>query len=83
MPALNIDGLIAALSAGCISFMLTVSVDYCFLLQHNDFVAADVSGACWVVYDGTPISLSLVHRVKTFYCGPRCSTVTGWSRLLC
>lgn len=64
MPALNLDALIAALSAERISVMVTVPAIYSLMLRHSDFAATDVSGVRWVGYGGAPIAPSLVRSVK-------------------
>ncbi|WP_175611275.1 MULTISPECIES: class I adenylate-forming enzyme family protein [unclassified Mycobacterium] len=64
MPALNLDELIATLSAERISVMVTVPAIYALMLRHKDFGSADVSGVRWVGYGGAPIAPSLVRAVK-------------------
>ncbi len=64
MPTLNLDELLAALSAERISFLVTVPAIYSLLLRHRDFAAADVSAVRWVGYGGAPIAPSLVRSVK-------------------
>jgi acyl-CoA synthetase (AMP-forming)/AMP-acid ligase II len=67
MPALNLDGLITALSAERISVMVTVPAIYSLMLRHSDFGALDVSGVRWVGYGGAPIAPSLVRSVKNSF----------------
>ncbi len=64
MPALNVDQLIATLTAERISVMVTVPAIYSLMLRHKDFAGADVSGIHWVGYGGAPIAPSLVRTVK-------------------
>ena len=64
MPALNLDELIATLTAERISLMVTVPAIYSLLLRHKDFAETDVSGVRWVGYGGAPIAPSLVRSVK-------------------
>lgn len=67
MPALNLDELVATLTAERISVMGTVPAIYALLLRHKDFAAADVSGVRWVGYGGAPIAPSLVRSVKNAF----------------
>lgn len=67
MPAFNLDGLIGALTAERISFMVTVPAIYALLLRHKDFASADVSGVRWVGYGGAPIAPTLVRAVKNAF----------------
>src|SRR6185437_14529121 len=67
MPALNLDALIAALSAERVSVMVTVPAIYSLLLRHSDFAGLDVSGVRWVGYGGAPIAPSLVRSVKNAF----------------
>ena len=76
MPALNLDELIATLSAERISFMVTVPAIYSLLLRHKDFAAADVSGVRWVGYGGAPIAPSLVRSVKNAF--PHATVFNGY-----
>jgi acyl-CoA synthetase (AMP-forming)/AMP-acid ligase II len=76
MPALNLDELIAALSAERISVMVTVPAVYSLLLWHKDFAAADVSGVRWVGYGGAPIAPSLVRSVKEAF--PQATVFNGY-----
>ncbi|MCV7351607.1 class I adenylate-forming enzyme family protein [Mycobacterium parmense] len=64
MPALDLEELIATLSAERISSMVTVPAIYSLLLRHKGFASADVSGVRWVGYGGAPIAPSLVRSVK-------------------
>ncbi|MGO9927763.1 MAG: class I adenylate-forming enzyme family protein [Mycobacterium sp.] len=64
MPALNVDQLIATLTAERISVMVTVPAIYSLMLRHKDFTGTDVSGIRWVGYGGAPIAPSLVRTVK-------------------
>lgn len=64
MPALDLDGLVAALSAERISVMVTVPAVYSLMLRHNAFTDTDVSGVRWVGYGGAPIAPSLVRAVQ-------------------
>lgn len=64
MPALNLDELIATLSAERISTMVTVPAIYALMLRHKAFAGTDVSGIRWVGYGGAPIAPSLVRSVK-------------------
>jgi acyl-CoA synthetase (AMP-forming)/AMP-acid ligase II len=76
MPALNLDQLIATLSAERISLMVTVPAIYSLLLRHKDFAAADVSGVRWVGYGGAPIAPSLVRSVKDAF--PHATVFNGY-----
>ena len=64
MPALNLDELIATLTAERISVMVTVPAIYALMLRHKAFAGADVSGVRWVGYGGAPIAPSLVGSVQ-------------------
>jgi acyl-CoA synthetase (AMP-forming)/AMP-acid ligase II len=76
MPALNLDQLIATLSAERISLMVTVPAIYSLLLRHKDFATADVSGVRWVGYGGAPIAPSLVRSVKDSF--PQATVFNGY-----
>ena len=76
MPALNLDELIATLSAERISLMVTVPAIYSLLLRHQGFAAADVSGVRWVGYGGAPIAPSLVRSVKDAF--PQATVFNGY-----
>lgn len=76
MPALNLDELIATLSAERISLMVTVPAIYSLLLRHKGFGAADVSGVRWVGYGGAPIAPSLVRSVKDAF--PHAAVFNGY-----
>ncbi|CAM2895747.1 acyl-CoA dehydrogenase [Mycobacterium intermedium] len=76
MPALNLDGLITALTAERISLMVTVPAIYSLLLRHKDFAAADVSSVRWVGYGGAPIAPSLVRSVKEAF--PQATVFNGY-----
>jgi acyl-CoA synthetase (AMP-forming)/AMP-acid ligase II len=76
MPALNVDELIATLTAESISLMVTVPAIYSLMLRHKDFAAADVSGVGWVGYGGAPIAPSLVRSVKEAF--PRATVFNGY-----
>ena len=76
MPALNLDELIATLTAERISLMVTVPAVYSLLLRHKDFAAADVSGIRWVGYGGAPIAPSLVRSVKDSF--PQATVFNGY-----
>ena len=56
MPALNLDELIATLTAERISLMVTVPAIYSLMLRHKEFADTDVSGVRWVGYGGAPIA---------------------------
>ena len=78
MPALNLDELIATLSAERISVMVTVPAIYALMLRHNAFADVDVSGVRWVGYGGAPIAPSLVQAGEGAPSPkPRCSTATA------
>lgn len=64
MPALDLAGLIAALSGEQITNMVTVPAVYALLLRHDDFREVDVSGVRWVGYGGAPTAPALVTAVK-------------------
>jgi len=76
MPALNLDALIAALTAERVSVMVTVPAIYSLLLRHSDFAGIDVSGVRWVGYGGAPIAPSLVRSVKRAF--PRATVFNGY-----
>jgi acyl-CoA synthetase (AMP-forming)/AMP-acid ligase II len=76
MPALDLGGLIATLSAERISSMVTVPAVYALLLRHNDFNDADVSAVRWVGYGGAPIAPSLVTAVKDAF--PQARVFNGY-----
>jgi acyl-CoA synthetase (AMP-forming)/AMP-acid ligase II len=76
MPALNLDALIATLSAERISLMVTVPAIYSLLLRHKGFNAADVSGVRWVGYGGAPIAPALVRSVKNAF--PHAAVFNGY-----
>jgi acyl-CoA synthetase (AMP-forming)/AMP-acid ligase II len=76
MPALNLDELIATLTAERISLMVTVPAIYSLLLRYKDFAAADVSAVRWVGYGGAPIAPSLVRAVKNSF--PQATVFNGY-----
>jgi acyl-CoA synthetase (AMP-forming)/AMP-acid ligase II len=76
MPALNLDELIATLTAERISLMVTVPAIYSLLLRYKDFAAADVSAVRWVGYGGAPIAPSLVQAVKNSF--PQATVFNGY-----
>ena len=76
MPALNLDELIATLTAERISLMVTVPAVYSLLLRHKRFADTDVSGVRWVGYGGAPIAPSLVQAVKNAF--PRATVFNGY-----
>jgi acyl-CoA synthetase (AMP-forming)/AMP-acid ligase II len=67
MPALNLDALLATLTAERVSVMVTVPAIYSLLLRHSGFAALDVSNVRWVGYGGAPIAPSLVRSVKNAF----------------
>ena len=76
MPTLNLDALVATLTAERVSVMVTVPAIYSLLLRHSDFAAVDVSGVRWVGYGGAPIAPSLVRSVKSAF--PRATVFNGY-----
>jgi len=76
MPALNLDELIATLTAERISVMVTVPAIYALMLRHKAFAGADVSGVRWVGYGGAPIAPSLVASVKEAF--PEATVFNGY-----
>jgi acyl-CoA synthetase (AMP-forming)/AMP-acid ligase II len=76
MPALNLDELIATLTAERISLMVTVPAVYSLLLRHKEFADTDVSGVRWVGYGGAPIAPSLVRSVKNAF--PQATVFNGY-----
>jgi acyl-CoA synthetase (AMP-forming)/AMP-acid ligase II len=76
MPALDLAGLVAALSSERISSLVTVPALYALLLRHSDFGNADVSGVRWVGYGGAPIAPSLVKAVKNAF--PQARVFNGY-----
>ena len=76
MPALNLDELIATLTAERISVMVTVPAIYALMLRHKAFAGADVSGVRWVGYGGAPIAPSLVGSVKEAF--PQATVFNGY-----
>jgi acyl-CoA synthetase (AMP-forming)/AMP-acid ligase II len=77
MPALNLDELVATLTAERISMMVTVPAIYSLMLRHKAFADADVSGVRWVGYGGAPIAPSLVRAVKAAFPQARVSNGYG------
>jgi acyl-CoA synthetase (AMP-forming)/AMP-acid ligase II len=76
MPALNLDELIATLTAERISLMVTVPAIYSLMLRHKAFADTDVSGVRWVGYGGAPIAPALVRAVKEAF--PRARVFNGY-----
>ena len=76
MSALNLDELIAVLTAERISAMVTVPAIYSLLLRHNGFAGTDVSGVRWAAYGGAPIAPSLVRSVKEAF--PQAKVFNGY-----
>lgn len=76
MPALNLDTVIATLSAERISFMVTVPAVYSLLARHKAFADADVSGVRWVGYGGAPIAPSLVRTLQGAF--PQATVSNGY-----
>lgn len=76
MAALDLDGLIATLTAERISVMVTVPAVYALMLRHPGFADADVSGVRWVGYGGAPIAPSLVRSVKDAF--PQATVFNGY-----
>ncbi len=76
MPTLNLDQLIATLSAERISLMVTVPAIYSLLLRHKEFADTDVSGVRWVGYGGAPIAPLLVQSVKRAF--PQAKVFNGY-----
>jgi acyl-CoA synthetase (AMP-forming)/AMP-acid ligase II len=76
MPTLNLDELIATLTAERISLMVTVPAIYSLLLRHKGFVDTDVSGVRWAGYGGAPIAPSLVRAVKKAF--PQATVFNGY-----
>jgi acyl-CoA synthetase (AMP-forming)/AMP-acid ligase II len=76
LPALNLDGLIAALTAERISRMVTVPAVYSLMLRHKAFADTDVSGVRWAGYGGAPIAPSLVRSVKNAF--PHATVFNGY-----
>jgi acyl-CoA synthetase (AMP-forming)/AMP-acid ligase II len=69
MPALNLDELIATLTAERISQMMTVPAVYSLLLRHKAFADVDVSAVRWVGYGGAPTAPSLVRSIQGAFPG--------------
>jgi acyl-CoA synthetase (AMP-forming)/AMP-acid ligase II len=76
MPALNLDELIATLTAEHISVMVTVPAIYALMLRHKAFAGADVSGVRWVGYGGAPIAPTLVGSLKQAF--PQATVFNGY-----
>jgi acyl-CoA synthetase (AMP-forming)/AMP-acid ligase II len=76
MPALNLDELIATLTAERISVMVTVPAIYALMLRHKAFAGADVSGVRWVGYGGAPIAPTLVGSLKQAF--PQATVFNGY-----
>jgi acyl-CoA synthetase (AMP-forming)/AMP-acid ligase II len=76
MPALNLDELIATLTAERISLMVTVPAIYSLLMRHKDFASMDTSGVRWVGYGGAPIAPTLVRSVKAAF--PQATVFNGY-----
>ncbi|WP_280236583.1 class I adenylate-forming enzyme family protein [Nocardia cyriacigeorgica] len=67
MAARDVPGMIAALPAERISFVVTVPAMYSLMLRHADFAGTDVSGVRWVGYGGAPIAPALVRAVRAAF----------------
>ena len=76
MPALNLDSLLATLTAERVSVMVTVPAIYSLLFRHSGFAALDVSNVRWVGYGGAPIAPSLVRSVKNAF--PHATVFNGY-----
>src|SRR6201999_251806 len=76
LPALNLDELIATLTAERASLMVTVPAVYALLLRHKEFPATDVSGVRWVGYGGAPMAPALVRSVKEAF--PHATVFNGY-----
>ncbi|SPM37463.1 Acyl-CoA synthetase (AMP-forming)/AMP-acid ligase II [Mycobacterium rhizamassiliense] len=76
LPALNLDELVATLTAERVSLMVTVPAIYSLMLRHKGFAESDVSGIRWVGYGGAPIAPSLVRSVKAAF--PRATVFNGY-----
>ena len=76
LPALNLDELVATLTAERISQMVTVPAIYSLMLRHKGFAGTDVSGVRWVGYGGAPIAPSLVRSVKNAF--PQATVFNGY-----
>jgi acyl-CoA synthetase (AMP-forming)/AMP-acid ligase II len=76
MPTLDLDALIATLTAERISVMVTVPAVYSLILRHNAFADADMSGVRWVGYGGAPIAPTLVRSVKEAF--PAATVFNGY-----
>jgi acyl-CoA synthetase (AMP-forming)/AMP-acid ligase II len=67
MPALDVAGLITAITAERVNWITSVPAIYSLLFRHPDFAAADTSGVRWVGYGGAPIAPSLVAAVQSAF----------------
>lgn len=76
MPALNLDELIATLTAERVSLMVTVPAIYSLLMRHKEFASMDASGVRWVGYGGAPIAPTLVRSVKAAF--PQATVFNGY-----
>lgn len=67
MPGRDVPGMIAAVPAERISFIVTVPAMYALMLRHADFAATDMSGVRWVGYGGAPIAPALVRQLQAAF----------------
>lgn len=64
MPALDVGGLITAITAERVNWLVTVPAVYALMLRHPSFGTDAAEGVCWVGYGGAPIAPSLVAAVQ-------------------
>ena len=77
MPALDLGGLLTAIAAERISFMVTVPAIYALMLRNPGFADADVSSVRWVAYGGAPIAPALVLALKKAFPTAKVSNAYG------
>ncbi|MBF6083065.1 AMP-binding protein [Nocardia cyriacigeorgica] len=76
MPGRDVPGMIGAVPAERISFIVTVPAMYALMLRHPDFATTDVSVVRWVGYGGAPIAPSLVRAVQAAF--PAATVFNGY-----
>ncbi|WP_228816055.1 class I adenylate-forming enzyme family protein [Nocardia cyriacigeorgica] len=76
MPGRDVPGMIAAVPAERISFIVTVPAMYALMLRHADFATTDMSAVRWVGYGGAPIAPALVRDVQAAF--PAATVFNGY-----
>jgi acyl-CoA synthetase (AMP-forming)/AMP-acid ligase II len=64
MPALDVGGLLTAITAEHVTWITSVPAIYALLFRHPSFETADTGGVRWIGYGGAPIAPSLVAAVQ-------------------